>query len=77
MTKDYYMKLELNKIAWKLLKTQQTSLRHLKKLKGLMNKGKVNGALKLMTNSMPNEILPLSNKILGFLKQKHSEPTKS
>lgn len=42
-----------------------------------MNKGKVNGALKLMTNSMPNEILPLSNKILGFLKQKHSEPTKS
>ena len=77
MTKDYYMKLELNKIAWKLLKTQQTSLRHLKKLKGLMNKGKVNGALKLMTNSMPNEILPLSNNILGFLKQNHSEPTKS
>lgn len=73
MTKDYYMKLELNKIAWKLLKTQQTSLRHLKKLKGLMNKGKVNDALKLITNG----ILPLSNKILDFLKQKHSEPTKS
>lgn len=38
-----------------------------------MNKGKVNDALKLITNG----ILPLSNKILDFLKQKHSEPTKS
>lgn len=38
-----------------------------------MNKGKVNDALKLITNG----ILPLSNKILDFLKQKRSEPTKS
>ena len=38
-----------------------------------MNKGNVNGALKLLTNSMSNGILPLSNKKLDLLKQKHPE----
>ena len=38
-----------------------------------MNKGNVNGPLKLLTNSMSNGILPLSNKTLDLLKQKHPE----
>ena len=43
-----------------------------------MSKGNVNGALKLLTKSMSNGILPLSNKTLDLLKQKHSgEPKES
>ena len=33
-----------------------------------MSKGNVNGALKLLTNNMTNEVLPLSNKSLYLLK---------
>ena len=39
----------------------------------MMSKGNVNGALKLLTENMPNGILPLNDKTLMMLKQKHSE----
>ena len=42
-----------------------------KKFKVLMSKGNVSGTLKLLTNSMSNGILPLSDKPLDLLKQKH------
>ena len=42
-----------------------------------MRKGNVNGALKLLTNSMSNGILPLFNKTLDLLKQKHPGPKES
>ena len=38
-----------------------------------MNKGNVNGALKLLTNNMPNRMLPLTDATLQLLKQKHPE----
>ena len=41
--------------------------------KNMMSKGNVNGALKLLTENMPNEILPLNDKTLHMLKQKHPE----
>ena len=43
-----------------------------KKFALLMEKGKVNGALKLLTSNMPNGIIPLDDKTLSLLKQKHS-----
>ena len=36
-----------------------------------MGKGNINGALKLLTHSMTNGILPLDEKTLYSLKQKH------
>ena len=36
-----------------------------------MSKSNVNGALKLLTNNMPNGILPLTDATLELLKQKH------
>ena len=48
-----------------------------KKFKVLMSKGNVSGTLKLLTNSMSNGILPLSDKPLDLLKQKHPEPNGS
>ena len=38
-----------------------------------MNKGIVNGTLKLLTNSVSNRILQLSDKTQDLLKQKHPE----
>ena len=38
------------------------------KFKVLMTKGNVNGVWKVLTNSMPNGILPLSNKTPDLLK---------
>ena len=38
------------------------------KFKVLMSQGSVKGACKVLTNSMPNGILPLSNKRLDLLK---------
>ena len=38
-----------------------------------MSKGNVNGALKVLTNNMPNGILPLTDTTLQLLKQKHPE----
>ena len=38
-----------------------------------MNKGIVNGTLKLLTNRVSNRILPLSDKTQDLLKQKHPE----
>ena len=40
-----------------------------------MEKGNVNGALKLLTSNISNGILPLDDKTLGLLKQNH--PTSS
>ena len=42
-----------------------------------MSKGNVNGALKILTNSMSNGIPLLSNETLPLLKHKHPEPTES
>ena len=39
----------------------------------MMSKGNVNGALKLLTENMSNGILPLNDKTLTMLKQKHPE----
>ena len=38
-----------------------------------MNKGNVNGVLKLLTNTMSNGILSRTDAILQLLKQKHPE----
>ena len=42
-----------------------------KKFASLMEKGNVNGALKLLTSNISNGILPLDDKTLSLLKQKH------
>ena len=62
-------------------KTIQSRLHHINTPKGigelskkfalLMEKGNVNGALKLLTSSISNSILPLDDKTLSLLKQKH------
>ena len=60
-----------------ILKTPENTTnitRTSKKFKVLMSKENVNGALKLLTNSISNGILPLSNKTLDLLKRKHTEP---
>ena len=49
----------------------------LMKLRILMSKGNVNGPLKLLTNNMPNRILPLTDATLQLLKQKHPESRES
>ena len=41
------------------------------KFKNMINKGNVKGALKLLTESMSNGMLPLNDKTLTMLKQKH------
>ena len=41
--------------------------------KHLMQKGNVNGALRLLTNNMNNEILPLIDETLHLLHTKHPE----
>ena len=41
------------------------------KFKKCMQKGNINGALKLLTNNMANGILPLNEETLNSLKQKH------
>ena len=43
------------------------------KFKHLMQKGNVNGALKLLTNNMSNGILPLTDETLHLLRTKHPE----
>ena len=43
-----------------------------KKFALLMEKGNVNGSLKLLTSNISNGILPLDVKTLSLLKQKHS-----
>ena len=48
-----------------------------KKIQSSNAQGKVNGALKLLTNRMSNGILPFSNKTLDLLKQEHAEPEES
>ena len=66
------------KTTWKLLKTLQTSPKYPKKIQSSNEQGNVNGALKLLTKSMSNGILQLSDKTLDLMKQKHSgEPKKS
>ena len=55
------------KINEKGMNIEITSL----KFKNMMSKGNVNGALKLLTENMSNGILPLTDKTLKMLKQKH------
>ena len=43
------------------------------KFKNTMSKGNVSGALKLLTENILNGILPLNDKTLKMLKQKHPE----
>ena len=57
------------KISEKGMNNEKISL----KLKNMMSKGNVNGALKILTENMSNEILPLNDKTLKMLKQKHPE----
>ena len=40
-----------------------------------MQKGNVNGAIKLLTNHMKNGVLPLTKETLDMLKQKHPSPS--
>ena len=40
-----------------------------------MQKGNINGAIKILTNNMQNGILPLNEQTLQLLKQKHPEAT--
>ena len=44
------------------------------KFKNLMNKGNVNGALKLLTDNMQSGILPVNKERLELLVQKHPQP---
>ena len=43
------------------------------KFKELMQKGNVNGALKLLSNEMSNDILPLTEETLSQLEIKHPD----
>ena len=56
-------------ISEKGTNTEKISL----KFKNLMSKGNVNGVLKLLTENMSNGILPLTDKTLKMLTQKHPE----
>ena len=51
--------MNIEKISWKFKK--------------MMSKGNVNRAFKLLTENIPNAILPLNDKTLKMLKQKHPE----
>ena len=57
------------KITEKGMNIEKISL----KFKNMMNKGNVNGVLKLLTENMSNGILPLTDNTLKMLKQKHPE----
>ena len=43
------------------------------KFKHLMQKGNVNGALKLLANNMSNGILPLTDEILHLSRTRHPD----
>ena len=45
-----------------------------KKFASLMKQGKVNAAVKLLTNSMEGGILPLDTETMNLLRSKHPEP---
>ena len=57
------------KISKKGMNNEKISL----KFKNMMSKGNVNGALKILMENLSNEILPLNDKTLKMLKQKHPE----
>ena len=48
-----------------------------KRFSKLMEKGNVNGAMKILTNNMQKGILPLDDKTLKLLHQKHPSPMKA
>ena len=48
-----------------------------KRFAEMMQKGNVNGAIKLLTNNMKNGILPLNEQTLNLLKQKHPKVSKA
>ena len=57
------------KISGKGINFEKISL----KFKNMMSKGNIIGALKLLAGNMSNGILPLTDKTLKMLKQKHPE----
>ena len=57
------------KISEKAMNIEKISL----KFKNMMSKGNINGALKVLTENMSNGILPLNDKTLTMVKQKHPE----
>ena len=63
LKKDYQLESDLNKDIAKIFV----------KFKELMQKGNVNGALKLLTNEMSNGILPLTEETLSQLEIKHPD----
>ena len=55
------------KASKKTMSTREISKRFIEK----MSKGNINGAIKLLSDNMQNGILPLDDKTLELLKQKH------
>ena len=60
---------ERMKISEKGMNIEKISL----KFKNMVSKGNVNGVLKPLAENMSNGILPLTDKTLKMLKQKHPE----
>ena len=60
------------KISEKSMNIEKISL----KLKNMMSKGNINGAVKLLMENMSNRILPFNDKTLTVIKQKHPEANK-
>ena len=60
---------ERMKISEKGMNIEKISL----KFKNMVSKGNVNRVLKLLAENMSNGILPLTDKTLKMLKQKHPE----
>ena len=63
-------------IVQEKLKSLDSSMKFTKiltKFRILMSRSHVNGALKLLTNKMSNEMLSLTDISLQLLKQKHPE----
>ena len=48
-----------------------------KRFVNMMQKGNVNGAIKLLSNNMQNGVLPLTDDTLKLLKIKHPEPAET
>ena len=57
---------------FKVLLSLSTHKKQLVKFrKSLSKKGNINGAIKLLTNNMQNGVLPLNEKTLELMRQKH------
>ena len=92
-SKDHLKALERRITLWtsgelmELLYEAETSLKSTNRPKTIaelskkfireMQNGNVNGAMKLLTDNMPNGILPLNDNTLNQLKQKHPQGKKA